>query len=57
MYPLTEKADKIALLYELIKIGRKSEARGLVKSIRHGYPFTGTYYLDEMDKIEALLAD
>lgn len=52
---LKGKTDKIALLYELIKIGAKKEALELIADIRYGYPLTGTYYLDELVKIEKML--
>lgn len=50
-----EKADKISLLYELLKVGDREAVRELSKSIRKDFPMTGTYYLDELDKIDLMV--
>lgn len=52
---LKEKADSISLLYMLIKTGEKSEVLRLMDKIVSKYPFTGTYYLEEIDKMREML--
>lgn len=52
---LKDKTDKIGLLYELLKMGDTASVVELTQSIRNDYPLTGTYYLDELDKIERMV--
>ncbi len=54
---LKEKTDRIALLYELIRAGDKPGSLHLIQDIRTNYPYTGSYYLDELDKLGKLLLD
>jgi Fe-S-cluster containining protein len=52
---LKDKIDRIALLYMLIDTGSLSEAKELIARIRNDYPLTGTYYLEELDKLESII--
>ncbi|OGS37092.1 MAG: hypothetical protein A2293_08460 [Elusimicrobia bacterium RIFOXYB2_FULL_49_7] len=52
---LKEKVDKIALLYGLIQTDFLSDAHRLIDDIRNHYPQTGTYYLEELEKIAFLV--
>jgi Fe-S-cluster containining protein len=54
---LKDKTDKIALLYELIKIGDRGNSLLLAGELRNAYPYTGSYYAEELDKLEKLLMD
>ncbi|MBL8029609.1 MAG: YkgJ family cysteine cluster protein [Fibrobacteres bacterium] len=52
---LKDKIDRIAMLYILIDTGSIDAALDLISEIRNGYPLTGTYYLEELEKIEKVL--
>lgn len=52
---LKDKADRIMLLYELIRSGVRDRSLPLIKDIRESYPLTGTYYLEELGRLEKLV--
>jgi Fe-S-cluster containining protein len=54
---LKQKTDKIALLYTLIRAGDRQTSLSLIEDLRGQYPCTGTYFLEELSKIERLLQD
>jgi len=54
---LKEKFDKISILYPILDAGDKESATILIEDIRTQYPLTGTYYLYELNNLEAILKE